>query len=269
MEKRTSSADIKPFTFNSLEVASDTRAESFQSFEFRDFSKSGATTAKKPSEKIIRAEREAEVKTQFRMDAIVRDLRGLTSQEKDDLEKKINEQVDQRLKETREKAYREGLEKGRLEGVDAALKEAMQAHERQITEVENMLVDLRSQCEARLESHRHDIYEMTKRLMKWLVLKEIGDDSYLPKLLEKLVLVMNQRHSLIIRVNPQDFQAMPQIVAEIEKRIGALPNVRVEPDLDMKGRGLVLESENGILDGTPEAIFETIDKMYETVVNHG
>ncbi len=37
----------------------------------------------------------------------------------------------------------------------------------------------------------------------------------------------------------------------------------------MKGRGLVLESENGILDGTPEAIFETIDKMYETVVNHG
>lgn len=268
MEKRTSPSDVKPFSFNALEGTPVGGSQGFQSFEFRDLSKNAAP-ANKPNAKIIRAEREAEAKTQFKMDALVRDLRGLSAQEKDDLEKRISEQVEQRIRETREKAYREGVEKGRLEGADAAMREAMAAHERQISEVEGMLADLRRQCEERLESHRHDIYEMSKRLIKWLVLKEVKDEGYLPKLVEKLVLEMNQRTNLIIRVHPDDFAMMPQVVEALEKRIGNLPNVRVEPDLDMKGRGIVLETENGILDATPDALFQTIDKMFESVVSHG
>jgi flagellar assembly protein FliH len=173
------------------------------------------------------------------------------------------------LKEIREEAYREGLEKGRMEGAGEALQEAMATHEQQIQTVEGMVVDLRTQCESRLENHRHDIYEMSKRLLKWLVLKEVQDDGYVPKLLEKLILEMNQRQNLIIRVNHTDFANMPAVVEALEKRIGNLPNVRIEPDMEMKGRGIILETENGILDASPDALFQTIDKIYESVVNHG
>jgi len=269
MEKsRVAPSEVKPFTFSSLEASPVNTQGSARNFEFRDLT-GAVTTEHKPNAKIIRAEREAEAKSQFKIDAIVRDLRGLTGQEKDDLETRINQQVEKRLKETREAAYREGLEKGRMEGADAALQEAMARHETQINEVEEMVTNLRAQCEARLESHRHDIYEASKRLIKWLVLKEVKDDGYLPKLLEKLVLELNQRNSLIIRVNQENFAQMPAIVEALEKRIGNLPNVRIEPAMDMQGVGLVLESENGILDASPEALFQTIDKIYESVVNHG
>lgn len=268
MDKRRSNTEVKTFSFNALEgtvVGGSSRATPF---EFKDLS-AQISVGTKPNAKIIRTEREAEAKSQFKIDSIVRDLRGLSGQERDDLENSINQQVEKRIKEIREQAYREGLEKGRMEGADAALQEAMATHEQQIQAVEGMVVELRTQCESRLENHRHDIYEMSKRLLKWLVLKEVQDDGYVPKLLEKLILEMNQRQNLIIRVNHADFADMPSVVEALEKRIGNLPNVRIEPDMDMKGRGIVLETENGILDATPEALFQTIDKIYESVVNHG
>lgn len=266
MEKRSGTQDVRPFSFTAFEETTAAVA-GFTSFEFKDLS--GATAAaKRPSAKIIRAEREAESKSQFRIDDIVRDLRGLSSQERDDLETRISAEVEQRMSKMKEAAYREGLEKGRMEGADAALQEAMAKHQEQLNRVEGMLVDLRRQYEERLEAQRNDIYEMTKRLVKWLVLKEVKDESYLPKLLERMILEMNQRQNFIVRVHPDDFAGMPDLLALLEKRLGALTNVRFEPDLDMQGRGLVLETENGILDARPEALFQTIDKMYESVVNH-
>lgn len=267
MDKRRNSTEVKPFTFNALE-GNPVGSSQARPFEFKDLS--GTTvTGQKPNAKVIRSEREAEAQSSFRIDAVVRDLRGLSSQERDDLETRINQQVEQRLRETREKAYREGIEKGRLEGSDAALREAMARHEAQIEQMEGMVAELRQQCEERLERHRYDIYEMSKRLLKWLVLKEVQDEGYLPKLLEKLVLEMNQRHNLIIRVNQADFAAMPALLEALEKRIGALPNVRIEPHMEMKGRGIVLETENGILAATPDDLHATIDKLYESVVGHG
>lgn len=266
MEKRSGSQEVKPFSFTAFEEASET-VGGYKNFEFRDLT-GLATQNTKPTSKIIRSEREAEAKTQFKIDAIVRDMRGLSSQEKDDLETRINKEVEQRIREMREQAYREGIEKGRMEGADAAMREAMEKHAKQIDEVENMLVDLRQQCESRLEAHKSDIYEMSKRLVKWLVLKEVKDEAYLPKLIEKMILEMNQRQNITLRVHPDDFAHMPQVIADLEKRLGSLTNLRIEPDVDMKGRGVILETENGILDSTPEALFQTIDKMYETVVNH-
>lgn len=268
MDKRRTTSEIKTFSFNALEGTVVGGSSTAKTFEFKDLS-AQISVSTKPNPKIIRSEREAEAKTQFKIDSVVRDLRGLTGQERDDLENSINVQVEKRLKEIREQAYREGIEKGRMEGADAALQEAMASHEQQIQAVEGMVMDLRTQCETRLENHRHDIYEMSKRLLKWLVLKEVQDDGYVPKLLEKLILEMNQRQNLIIRINHADFASMPTVVDALEKRIGNLPNVRIEPDMDMKGRGIILETENGILDASTDALFQTIDKIYESVVNHG
>jgi flagellar biosynthesis/type III secretory pathway protein FliH len=36
----------------------------------------------------------------------------------------------------------------------------------------------------------------------------------------------------------------------------------------MSRRGIILESENGIIDGSTEAMFQTLDKLFETVVGH-
>lgn len=264
----SSSAQVKSFSFGSFEPTTEAKPVSYQPFEIPELGGTSVNRVQVTS-KVIRAEREAESKSQFRVDEIVRDLRGLTGQEKNDLETRISTEVEKRLRETRESAYREGLEKGRLEGSDAAMKEALQVHQNQINEMASMLQSLQTQCQERMNENKHDIYEMTKRLLKWLVQKEVNDNDYLSKLLEKLILEMNQKSNLLIRVNPKDFAGMPQVLETVQARIGTLTNVRIEPDLEMKGRGLVLETDNGIIDSSPEAMFKTLDKLFETVVNHG
>lgn len=264
----SSTEKVTSFTFGALEAATDKNELEYKLFEIQELT--GISTGRVDvSPKIIRAERDAEAKNNFKIDDIVRDLRGLSGQEKNDLESRIKIEVDKRLKETREQAYQEGLGKGRLEGSDAAMKEALEVHQTQIEQVAQMITDLQTQCQQQLVDNKHDIYEMCKRLVKWTVLKEVNDTDYLPKLLEKLILEMNQKQNLLIRVNPQDFASMDKVLEVIQSRLGTLTNVRVEPDTEIKGRGLVLETENGIVDGTPEAMFQTLDKLFETVVNHG
>ena len=48
-------------------------------------------------------------------------------------------------------------------------------------------------------------------------------------------------------------------------KVGKLTNVRVEADLDMKENGIMLESENTIIDGSLKAQFESIDKLFLSV----
>lgn len=266
MEKRSGHQDVKPFSFQAFEDSSST-IKNARSFEFQDLS-NGSLTTGQPSAQIIRSEREAEAKSSFKIDGIVKDLRGLSSQEKDDLESKINSEVEIRLKQIQESAYREGLDRGRMEGSDAALQEAMQVHKEQINTVQSMITELEKNFANNLQNNKSEMLEMCKRLVKWLVLKEVKDEDYLSKLLEKLLLEMNEKRNLIIRVNTDDFKAMPALLAEIQAKLGELPNVRVEPDMDMKYRGIMIESENSVVHGTVESLFKTIDKLYESAVNH-
>jgi len=267
MDKRPSVGEVKPFSFKSFEDSGPDIKSETKNFLFQDLSEV-SSNSRKINPTIIRAERDAEAKTDFKIDNIVRDLRGLSAQEKDDLESKIGQEVEVRLRQIRDQAYREGLDKGRLEGADAALQEAMEKHQEQIQQVETMLVSLNQQYNDILLRNKSDVYEMIKRLMKWLVMKEVQTDEYLPKLIEKLVLEMGERHNLILRFNQADFSSMPSVVEAIQAKLGEMKNLRIEPETELRGRGLILESENNLIDGSMESLFATIDKMFASVVNH-
>ncbi len=267
MGKRAQATEIRPFSFNALEGA-PAAGEGWKEFRLPELGGDGPRSGR-PSPKIIRAEREAASRAQFQMDSLVRDLRGLSAQEKDDLESRIGAEVEKKLQLMREDAYRQGLEAGRAEGAAAALDEGRAAQEAQYAEMTTLVNSVREQCAAQVEAYRNEVLEAAKRLVKWMVLKEIhADQDYLGRLLEKLILEMGQRHNLLVRANPDDFASMPGVLAELEKRLGALTNVRLEPDPEMKGRGLVVESENGIIDGTPDAMFQTLDKLFASLETH-
>ena len=48
-------------------------------------------------------------------------------------------------------------------------------------------------------------------------------------------------------------------------RLGELTNIRVEEALNMDQPGLIVESENGIIDGSIEAQFKNLEKLFESV----
>ncbi|MCK6596009.1 MAG: flagellar assembly protein FliH, partial [Bacteriovoracaceae bacterium] len=106
-----------------------------------------------------------------------------------------------------------------------------------------------------------------KNLTKWITLKELDNDGkYLERLMEKLLLEIQTRSNLLIQVNMNDFQKMPEVLEVVQARLGEIKNVRIEIDPAIETRGLIVESDNGIINATLEEQFKGLDKLFEQVL---
>lgn len=233
---------VKDFSFETLDKA-------------KDFSKG-------ISESKIRQERELEASSGFAISPIVKQHRGLVKQAETDYERKVAEEVARRLEEVQAQAYKEGFDKGVEDGTEKALSEASIQISEQVEELASLIESLNEASAQIFEQNKNDAYLMVKNLTKWVVLKEIDDKAYLGRLLEKLIYEINSKSNLVVRVNESSFGYMPEVVKVIERKLGKLTNVRVEIDMDQNEPGIILESENTIVDGSLETQFKAIDKIF-------
>ena len=262
------SSDIKSFEFSDLKGTHVVTQSEFKSFNFSELN-GESFKSEKVSEETVRSERGFEKKNNFRIDGAVRDSRGLSRQENSDFESRIAEEVTRRLEMAYQDAHNEGLEKGRAEGKAEAFAQYQQELEVKIEDFVQVVNAMQSQNNKLLEKNRHEIYEFIKRFTKWIVLKEINEKVYLETLLEKLILEMNTRKNLIVKVGRANFSQMPEVIQVVEGRLGQLSNLRVEIVPEIHHPGIILESENGLIDGSIEGVFQNMDKIFEQVVKHG
>jgi flagellar assembly protein FliH len=261
------SSEIKPFQFSDLKSSHVVSASEFKTFEFKDIS-GVPTTSEEVTEEEIRTERKFASKNNFKIDDIVRDSRGLNRQEQSDIETKIQHGVKTRLEAAYDQAYKDGLERGREEGKDAAMAEFQDALRLKVENFGQVIAQVQSQSSKLIENNREEVYEFIKRFTKWIILKEVNENVYLEGLLEKLILELNARKNLIVKVGKANFSQMPEVISAIESRLGQLQNVRVEIVPEINHPGIILESENGLIDGSLEGVFQNIDKIFEQVVGH-
>lgn len=258
-------ADIKPFQFTDLQGSHVITQNQFKPFEFKTLNGEAINTVK-VSEEVIRQERTFAAKNNFKIDDIVSNYRGLSRQEQNDLEQRIQEEVKKRLEAAYQEAYQEGLEKGREEGREAAMTEYGQSLQQKVEEFAQIISQVQGQTENILAKNRSEVYEFIKRFTKWIIMKEIDEKVYLENLLEKLILELNARKNLIIKVGKANFPQMPEIIQAVESRLGHLTNTRVEIVPEIQHPGIILECENGLIDGSLEGVFQNIDKIFEQVL---
>lgn len=262
--------DVKPFSFtdfNQDKKVVKGAGSAFQPFAFEDLNGKSVNSVDISSD-TIRTERQFEKQSGFKIDSAVRELRGLNGQEANDIEIRIQNEVKMRLEVLSQQAYQEGLEKGREEAFAAAHQDFDSASAEKLQGLVQSIEGLLPQMEAIQNQNRKQIYEFVKKFTKWIVLKEIDEKLYLERLFEKLLLELNARTNLIVKVDPKHFQDMPDVIKSVESRLGQLSNIRVEVASDMLHTGIVIESENGIIDGSIEGIFQVMDKVFESVVGH-
>ncbi len=259
--------EIQEFSFRSLipEAQSDGK---INEFELKSLNEAQAFK-NNISEIDIRQEREAASKTAFKILDEVKDHRGLTRQAQEDYEQAVARAVEAELGRLREDAYREGLEKGLEEGRAQAYHEAQKELEEKLEEFTQHIAVAQEQINDVLASSKDDAYNIIKSLTKWIVLKEVDEKYYLARLLEKLVHEINQKNNLVLHVNESAFGYMPEIIKIVERKVGRLTNTRVEVDLDLQENGIILETENCVIDGSLQAQFKALDDLFRVVGLNG
>ncbi len=261
---KLSNAQIKPFSFQELGNDKIIQSKEFQEFSFEEIN-SAPFNRHVADQEVIRLERKFESMSDFRIDDKVRESRGLSGQEKNDIESKIQLEVNQRLEKLKSDAYQEGFQKGRAEGLDSIQKEVEKSFEAKLERVEEVTNEIIKKSSDLVEENKAQTLEFINRFVKWIILKEASKDLYLERLLEKLILELNERRNLIIKVGRLNFSEMPEVIKHIEQRLGQLPNVRIEIVSEIEYPGIIIESDNGLIDGSIEAIFRNIDKIFESV----
>ena len=261
---KNTNSNIEEFKFGKLIPSERDASGVIEEFELKSLN-SSQDFKHNISADIIRREREHESATSFEMLNLVKEHRGLQKQADSDYEQRVAAEVARRLELLKKDAVEAGFESGREQGRQEAYAEAQLQFEEKVEDFSAHIENVQENITKIYNESTESAYLMVKNLTKWIILKEVDEKYYLARLLEKLIHEINSKANLVIHVNEDAFGYMPEIVKIVERKVGKLTNVSLEVDLDMHENGVKLESENNIIDGSLEAQFKTIDRLFQNV----
>lgn len=218
-------------------------------------------------EKEIFIERKTASQTGFKISPIVQKHRGIKAQEEQEIEDRIAEEVERRVNAIQEEAYQKGYEEGIRYGREEVYDQTRAQIEEKLCALDQMIADVLSTQHQILRQQKNQLYQLVNTLTKWVILRELRTDGkYVERLLEKLINEMQTKSNLFVQVKESDFQGMPEVLEAVQKKLGGLHNVRTEINHDLEGPGLILECENGIINGSFQEQMKGLDKLFEGVL---
>lgn len=178
-------------------------------------------------------------------------------------EEKYQEEINNRLKKIEkeyiDRAYQEGLKIAKEE----VLREFQKEAEKKIDALNEILRNALNLRDEIYTAQKDQILFLVKSLTKWVILRELKDDGkYLEKLLEKLFSEVQTKQNFAIQVSQKDFEKMPEVMEILQKKMGEFKNSRVIIDFDLPEKGVVIDSENGIVKSTLEGQFAVLDEIF-------
>ncbi len=258
-----STVDVQEYNFARFEQSEND--SKVKSFEFKDFSKS-APKVSQEHERVIKIERQLAHEKQFQIAPIVEEFRGLSAQAAREREVRIAEEVEKRVALIKEEAYLAGREQGIEQGRAEILEQMSVEVEEKIAYFTEMIHEVLAMKTEIIERQKREVFLMMRNLVKWIILRELKEDGqYINRLLEKLIIEIGSKEHLLIQVDEKSFEAMPEVLEILQKKLGEFTNVRVEVDYSMDRPGIILDSQNGIINATLDQQFENLSKLFETV----
>ena len=255
--------EIKKFRFKNLEESVVSSKKNVGRYEFKElFDENLKGRELEKIEKIIADAQ----KNNFEVLPIVKEYKEVKKQRKRETEEKVKKEVDLQVMGIKdfayEKAHKQGLEKGRREIIE---QNRDTVHEN-LNYLKEMIEEVARAKEIILTDQKKEIFQLIKTLTKWIILRELKNDgNYVERLLEKLVSELQTKNNILLKVNQKDFARMPEIIDYIKSNLGELVNVRLDVNQTSNLPGMVLESDEGIIDGTLGQQFRGLDKIFESV----
>lgn len=252
---------ISEYQFQNLEqqVSASEGTEDFRFESFNELSKKKHNLTSTQ----IRSEREHATQGNFQIDAIVKDYRGVSEQEEEDFQNKVKYEVEQKLKTEKDKALEEGLLQGKESGEKKAYGEVSGLINEQVDQLQELTSLLKKQMDGVLEEHQQALVQFSKAMLKWLVGKEIQEENYIDRLFFRMIQEVNNHNNLIIRVDVNSMNKIDLLRKVLEEKIGSIDHVRFQVDQNITGQGIIIENDNGLIYGTKDALYESIEKAFE------
>jgi flagellar assembly protein FliH len=158
------------------------------------------------------------------------------------------------------------LKKGLKDGQEEVFAQTRAEVEQKIESLTEMIGEVLKTQHELLAAEKMAVYRTIRNLTKWVILRELKDDGeYVVRLLEKLMNELQVKSNVLIQIDSKSFEDKPDILEILQEKLGELNNIRVEVDYDIEGPGVVVESENGIINGSLKEQFYNLSRLFESV----
>ena len=246
---------------------SEDKADVVRTFEFSPLFSKKNTIGKEEFQKTIKIERTNAHQSHFKVNSITEEHRGFKDQEEAEYEERVRAEVELRVNAIQDEAFKAGFDEGVSQGREEIFNEMRNVVDQKLDNFSQMVTDVLKTQESLLELQKKEIYVLLKNLSKWIILRELKDDGlYVERLFEKLLVEIQARGNLLILVNENNFKDMPEVLEHVEQRLGKLKNVRIEIDSSVNTSGMIIESDNGIINATMEEQFKSLDKLFQDLI---
>lgn len=240
--------------------------DAVEEFKLHEFGEETVTKDIDSLKKNIRIERKFSETNNFEVAGIVSKHRGLLQDREEERQQQIEVEVTRRVALLKKQAHKDGFEEGRQHGKELMIDELRSSVEEKLLILHELINEVVATRDEILVEQKREMFVMIRNLTKWVILRELdGDGEYLHRLLEKLVTELQSKSNILVQVSKKNFDAVPEALELIEKKMGELQNVRVEVDYDIDEHGIIVSSDNGIIKGTLEQQFANLSKLFESV----
>ncbi|MBL6989314.1 MAG: hypothetical protein ISR65_06035 [Bacteriovoracaceae bacterium] len=265
MGTNTENMNIKDYKLKSFTKVMSVDVEGAEDYNFRDLEDISSFSGEVEKDRVLE-ERERAISNSFKINPIVKEHRGFFKQEEKVRETRIKKDVERQIDRIKEEARKQGYEEGVKQGREDVYNQTKVEAEEKIERLSDYILEVVSLKEEIMQKQKKEIFELIKNLCRWVILRELEQDGeYLSRLLEKLIEEIKVKSNLLLKVNADEFENMSEVLRVIKEKIGQIPNVRVEVDHDMDKHGIILESENGIIDASLPMQFQYLEKLFESV----
>lgn len=194
-------------------------------------------------------------------------LRGVFKND-EELENKINFQVEERLeilrKEVERAAHEEGFQKGFEEGKSEALNRYTEESNQKCDEFQVFLENFEKLKNEIYENQEKFILHLFFKCAKTILKKECSaDPEFIKRTLFAVIDEMGLKDILKIWIHPNDYNRVKELRPEIEAKFSQLKNFTIEAKEEFSENDIVVETDWNRMD----ASFETqINRIYERML---
>jgi flagellar assembly protein FliH len=203
--------------------------------------------------------------TGFKIEEIVREYRDVRKHEESKMNQKIDQLAEKQVSSIKDQAYKVGETQGREKAYEDALLEYQDGFNKRLEKIDRFIESINEEKSNIINSFHKNILNLIQSCSKWMVLKEVDQEEYVGRLLEKLILEVDSFQNLLIKIDKKNFQNHEGLLEEVEKKVGSLKNIRVEVLQDTHFPGVSVESDKTILDGSLEQQFQNLDNIAEDI----
>lgn len=229
----------------------DEKGLQIREFEFQNFSKPGTQDygdVKKRLGSLAITDSEHESKNikdrRFFLNPYTKKSLSIQNEELRAIESSVQDQIQKRIEQSKVEASRLGFEEGFTQGLAQGLQEFKAQSVDKLTQIENFLNQAESAKMDLYKANEKFIIQLVYRLAKMVLLKELKEDrAHIGRLIESLIRETRAREYIIVRVNPQDLEAVSLIKPELKASFSQLSNIKVESTGDVPVGGCQIETE--------------------------